>query len=142
MNSQAKFIPPAPLQACCRPMGASAPPEFLHPVPDPGQALAIFVQASSLVAFALAPIRQRRVVPGGISLQDLSGDAMQMLPATPLVLARSSHATLVCDKGTLWITQGDGNDYILKAGQRLVLAPRDKVIVKAMHGPAWVRCLS
>jgi hypothetical protein len=67
---------------------------------------------------------------------------MQMLPPTPLVLARSSRATLVCDKGTLWITQGDGNDYILKAGQRLVLAPRDKVIVKAMHGPAWVRCLS
>jgi hypothetical protein len=47
--------------------------------------------------------------------------------------------TIACDAGTVWITQGDGRDYVLRAGQSLTLAPRDKVIVLAMFGSAVVR---
>lgn len=143
MNSPLNFSTSAPLQACCLPMAAGARLEPLSPAPDLGQAMAAFVQASgvlarSLAAFALAPARRWRVAPTGVNLPS---DPMQISPHASLLLASSSRATLVCDKGTLWITQGDGNDYLLTAGQSLALAPRDKVIVKAIHGAAWVRCL-
>jgi hypothetical protein len=146
MNSPLNFPAPAPLQACCLPLAAGARPESFDPAPDLNEAMAAFVQASgvlarSLVAFALAPAKWRRVASAGVNLQNLPGDAMRINPHAPLLLAKSSCATLVCDEGTLWITQGDGHDYLLTPGQSLALAPRDKVIVKAMHGAAQVRCV-
>jgi hypothetical protein len=57
----------------------------------------------------------------------------------PIVLPTSAQQTIACDAGTVWITQGDGEDYVLTAGQSLTLAPRDKVIILALFAPAVVR---
>lgn len=44
--------------------------------------------------------------------------------------------TVFCESGSLWITQGDGKDYILNAGESLTLAPKDSVVIAVMAGPA------
>jgi len=56
-----------------------------------------------------------------------------------MVLPASVRQTIRCEVGTVWITQGDGEDYILIAGQHLALQPRDEVIVAAMFAPSVVR---
>jgi AhpD family alkylhydroperoxidase len=60
-------------------------------------------------------------------------------PKKPLVLGDLQQQTVYCDVGTIWITQGDSNDYVLKAGEKLILHPRDEVIINAMAGPALIR---
>jgi hypothetical protein len=48
-------------------------------------------------------------------------------------------AWLMLRRGSLWVTrEGDLNDYVLHAGQRLALARGDRVVVGAWdaHGPA------
>jgi hypothetical protein len=60
-------------------------------------------------------------------------------PQAPIVLPASVQQTIACDAGTVWITQGDSQDYVLTAGQRLTLHPTDKVIITAMFVPALVR---
>jgi hypothetical protein len=66
--------------------------------------------------------------------------AIRISPRAPFVLPASGHQTIGCDAGTVWITCGDGEDYVLTAGQRLALAPADEVIViSAMFAPALVR---
>lgn len=69
--------------------------------------------------------------------QNLSGQ--WIWPKAPLVLTTLEQQTIACDIGTVWITQGDSNDYVLKAGEKLALRPRDDVLVTAMSGPALVR---
>jgi len=68
-----------------------------------------------------------------------AGSATWIRPSAPIVLPASVRHTIACDAGTLWITQGDGEDYILTAGQCLALTPKDEVIVSAMAVPAAVR---
>lgn len=69
-----------------------------------------------------------------------TSDAGQWIrPRVPIVLPPSDLHMVVCDAGTIWITQGDTNDYVLNAGQSLALRPAGKVIVTAMSGPALVR---
>jgi hypothetical protein len=65
----------------------------------------------------------------------------RIYPRSPLVLAASAGQAITCDEGTVWITQGDREDYVLIAGQYLALAPTDQVIVSAMFAPAVVRRL-
>jgi hypothetical protein len=62
-------------------------------------------------------------------------------PGAPVVLPASVRQTIACEAGTVWITQGDSEDYVLTAGQRLALAPRDEVVVSAMFAPAVIRRL-
>lgn len=66
--------------------------------------------------------------------------ALWLPTRTPVALPDGKHQTVVCEAGTVWITQGDGDDYVLNAGQSLALQPKDKVIVTAMFAPALVRC--
>lgn len=67
-------------------------------------------------------------------------DAGQWIsPKVPLVLRLLNQQTITCDVGTIWITHGDTNDYVLKAGQSLALRPAGSVIVTAMSAPALVR---
>jgi len=43
-------------------------------------------------------------------------------------------ATVCCDKGVLWVTQPDDRrDYILLAGDQLVVTKRGKVLIEAMR---------
>ncbi|HJU71498.1 MAG TPA: DUF2917 domain-containing protein [Paucimonas sp.] len=65
--------------------------------------------------------------------------AMQLAPRSPIVLADPEYQTIVCDDGMVWITQGDGSDYVLTAGQSLALRPRDDVVIMAMNAPAIIR---
>ena len=80
-----------------------------------------------------------------VSAQELGANAVQaegvtvICPRVPIVLPASAQQTIACDAGTVWITQGDSEDYVLTAGQSLTLAPRDKVIILAMFAPAVVR---
>ncbi|MDB5868089.1 MAG: hypothetical protein JWP96_421 [Polaromonas sp.] len=80
-----------------------------------------------------------------VSAQQLGANAVQVkgvtviYPSMPIVLPTSAQQTIACDAGTVWITQGDGEDYVLTAGQSLTLAPRDKVIILALFAPAVVR---
>lgn len=60
-------------------------------------------------------------------------------PRQPLVLPMTSRLVIACDAGIVWITQGDGNDYVLKAREESVFQPADKVIITAMGGRAFVR---
>lgn len=60
-------------------------------------------------------------------------------PRQPLVLPMSSRLVIACDAGTLWITLGDNDDYVLKAGEEAVFQPADKVVVTAIKGSALVR---
>lgn len=60
-------------------------------------------------------------------------------PRKPLVLPLASRLLISCNAGTVWITQGDGNDYVLKAGGTLALHPTDNVVITAMAGTAFVR---
>jgi AhpD family alkylhydroperoxidase len=73
----------------------------------------------------------------GRAAQNLSGQ--WILPKAPLVLSKAEQQTIACDIGTVWITQGDSNDYVLKSGEQLALRPFDDVVVTAMSGPALVR---
>lgn len=65
--------------------------------------------------------------------------ATWICPGAPIVLPASVQQTIACDAGTVWITQGDCEDYVLTAGQCLALTPADEVIVSAMAAPAVVR---
>ncbi|RZI44529.1 DUF2917 domain-containing protein [Herbaspirillum sp. HC18] len=67
-----------------------------------------------------------------------SGAGEWIRPNAPLVLQRPDRETITCDMGTVWITQGDSNDYVLEAGQSLTLHPRDEVLVTAMRRPALI----
>jgi len=60
-------------------------------------------------------------------------------PRKPLVLPMASRLVIACDAGTVWVTHGDGNDYVLKAGEKSALHPTDNVVVTAMAGTAVVR---
>jgi hypothetical protein len=74
------------------------------------------------------------------AMDPLQGEPAVWIPArTTVMLPEAAQQVVACDAGTIWITQGDGNDYVLTAGQRLALHPRDKVIVSAMAKPARVR---
>lgn len=85
------------------------------------------------IALALAPRRLPATAPH-------EGEAATWIwPGAPMVLPASVRQTIQCEAGTVWITQGDGEDYILIAGQHLVLQPRDQVIVTAMFAPSVVR---
>lgn len=68
-----------------------------------------------------------------------STDAISIAPRQPLVLPARDGQTIFCDSGTVWVTQGDGEDYVLTAGEKLILAPADKVIVSAMAKVARIR---
>lgn len=82
-----------------------------------------------------------------VSAQEFGANAVPAEEVTvlservPMVLPALAHQTIMCDAGTVWITQGDSKDYVLNAGQSLALAPRDQVIVLAMFAPAVVRCI-
>jgi AhpD family alkylhydroperoxidase len=84
-----------------------------------------------------AIIASRAGSSNGRAAQNLS--AHWIWPKAPLVLSKAEPQTIACDIGTVWITQGDSNDYVLKAGEKLALRPVDAVIVTAMSGPALVR---
>ncbi|HJV76229.1 MAG TPA: DUF2917 domain-containing protein [Noviherbaspirillum sp.] len=60
-------------------------------------------------------------------------------PRQPLVLPMSSRLVIACDAGTVWITQGDNDDYVLKAREEAVFQPAGKVVVTAIKGSALVR---
>lgn len=60
-------------------------------------------------------------------------------PKMPLVLPKLQRQTIHCITGSVWLTQGDGNDYLLKAGEALTLHPVDTVLITAMAGPALIR---
>lgn len=64
---------------------------------------------------------------------------MQLAPRSPIVLADPEYQAIACDDGMVWITQGDGSDYVLTAGQSLALRPRDDVVIMAMNAPAIIR---
>ncbi|MDB5931369.1 MAG: hypothetical protein JWR60_3076 [Polaromonas sp.] len=82
----------------------------------------------------------RPVVVRAHGADALQAEAVTVLgPSEPLVLPNWAPMTIACEAGTVWITQGDGSDYVLRAGQRLALAPRETVIVMAMLGSAVVR---
>jgi hypothetical protein len=49
-----------------------------------------------------------------------------------VVLSRVHHQTLVCEAGELWVTlDGDGEDHLLRAGERLAVVSNASVIVSA-----------
>jgi hypothetical protein len=49
-----------------------------------------------------------------------------------VVLSRVRHQTLVCEAGELWVTlDGDGEDHLLRAGERLAVVSNASVIVSA-----------
>lgn len=80
----------------------------------------------------------RAVMKAPSPLNQASGAGEWIRPNAPLVLPRPDRETITCDMGTVWITQGDSNDYVLEAGQSLTLHPRDEVIVTAMRRPALI----
>ena len=86
---------------------------------------------------ALAPATRKLPAPAALHTDEA---ATWIWPGAPMVLPASAWQTIACDAGTLWLTQGDGEDYVLTAGQRLTLAPRDEVVITAMRVPAIVRC--
>jgi hypothetical protein len=45
---------------------------------------------------------------------------------------------LRCNAGTVWLTKGDGIDYLIPAGRRLVLAKGESALVEALE-PAELR---
>ena len=40
---------------------------------------------------------------------------------------------LRCTAGALWLTKGDGVDYLLPAGKRIMLAKRENALVEALE---------
>ncbi len=49
-----------------------------------------------------------------------------------VVLSQVRQQTLVCEAGELWVTlDGEGEDHVLRAGERLVVAANASVIVSA-----------
>jgi hypothetical protein len=49
-----------------------------------------------------------------------------------VVLSQVRHQTLVCEAGELWVTlDGEGEDHVLRPGERLVVAANASVIVSA-----------
>lgn len=60
-------------------------------------------------------------------------------PRQPLVMPMTSRLVIACDAGSVWITQGDSNDYVLQAGEELVVQPVGTVIITAMKDAAFVR---
>lgn len=38
-----------------------------------------------------------------------------------------------CTAGTLWLTKGDGCDYLIPAGRRITLAKREQALVEALE---------
>lgn len=85
---------------------------------------------------------------GGFTVASRIADSVQstsarwVWPKKPLVLGSSRQGTVSCDIGTVWITQGDGRDYVLMAGEQVTLHPADDVIIAAMVSPALVRHVS
>ena len=78
--------------------------------------------------------------PAAIPPDDGTGaDGSWIAPRRPLILSGHGRQTISCDSGVVWITQGDGEDYVLMAGEKLTLAARDTVIVSAMANPALIR---
>lgn len=63
----------------------------------------------------------------------LSAGAVTLLPA-------GEHQVVGCDAGMVWITQGDGRDLVLSAGQQIELHPEEQIVITAMFAPALVRC--
>ena len=115
---------------------AGAPATRAFPASGQVAALSMWL-ARSVRAFARAS--------RPVSAQALGANALQakgatvIAPHVPIVLPASAQQTIACDAGTVWITQGDSDDYVLTAGQSLTLAPRDKVVIVALFTPAVVR---
>ncbi len=61
------------------------------------------------------------------------------------VFALSSDArgvTIVCQKGTLWVTQAeDIVDHLLRAGERFVVANKGRVLVQGLNGEGKARIM-
>jgi hypothetical protein len=69
-------------------------------------------------------------------------DVKTVLPAHATVAFDAPFGdTVFCETGSLWITQGDGQDYVLSAGESLALAPRDTVVIAVMAEPTVARRL-
>lgn len=100
--------------------------------------------AKELLAFVFRSLQRRSVGKSrGRSGLDRHNDA-DMLPRwivlnVPLVLPATHSRTVFCDVGTVWITQGDNNDFVLSAGEKLQLHPLDTLVVTAMAGSALIR---
>lgn len=91
-------------------------------------------------------LRQRRATqqdgtPSSVDTAAIRSEDMRqkIQPDKPLILPKSARETITCDVGTVWITQGDSSDYVLRAGDSLTLNPKDEVIVSALARPALVR---
>jgi hypothetical protein len=64
----------------------------------------------------------------------------RLTPRQPRVLPVHSRQTIVCESGTVWVTQGGSQDHVLTPGQEVSLAPTDTVLITAMAGPARIHC--
>lgn len=92
------------------------------------------------------PPLQERVAAGAPLVphgREPAGDiALQLAPRHAAALPAMAHATVVCDDGVVWLTQGDGEDYVLTRGERIVLHPRDVVVAMALAVPARLRLIA
>lgn len=107
-------------------------------------ATAITAAAKELLAFAFRFIQPRvagkRAERNALGQSEIAdGPGRWIAPKAPFVLPPSYSRTVFCDVGTVWITQGDNNDFVLNAGEKLDLHPVDTLVVTAMAGPALIR---